>query len=343
VADPIPDDEEPQRRAVPWLPLGLGLGLVVLAVLLFMPSDKPAPPPPPPPVASVTPTPEPTPEPTVAATATAVEVTPEPTPEPSPNAALAVNRMDPGERPPTHDAKRDLVAPRSPAPVKQREPAPVVQKEPPPPAEAKNNTPVKDPIADLDPIIAALRRCPTMQSCIQGADTALEMYGNTSRLPDPGIATLANFDEVRSNYRKAQAEALRNAKDLAGRPNGKKHEPQLRSVFEAIPKSDAFVLDREELGPIRAALERLIARWTTERRQSPGSTIGLQVRLLTPAGGRQLEIEFEHAPSTFGGLGELKEYIRKELAHAKEVRSSGRQRLASVKVVVSPGGHHDVD
>jgi hypothetical protein len=196
---------------------------------------------------------------------------------------------------------------------------------------------------DLSPHLAQIQRCPTMQACIRAAAPALAEYGHTTPLPDPGVATVERFEETKSAYRRALGEVRAAAKGLVEQPGGAAREASLRAMFEALPQAGAFELEEHEIPKLRRALERSVERWITERRATVSSPLAVQVRLLTPAGGQPFAVVFEHAPSPMAGLSDLKVFLRRELASAPELASFGRQRHATIKLLLSPGGRFSVD
>ncbi len=253
---------------------------------------------------------------------------------------VADRRAPPAEATPTPRAlTRDSSGDRAPVAVPARE-AKVVER---PQLAGRAADPVRTPEGDLAAAIATIKRCPTMQQCIQAAAAPLERFGHGAPLPDPGVATVARFDETRSAYRRALSEVRAAAKGLVERPGGEKHEGSLRALFEALPQSSAFELEEHEIPAVRRAIERAVERWLVDRRATISSSLAMQVRLLTPAGGRPFEIEFQHPPSAMSGLSDLKSFLREELASAKEIKSFTRQRFATVKVVLNPGGRFGVD
>lgn len=296
--------------------------------------------------------PEPAPEPAEAPSE------PEPTPVPQPSReaerAAAGATLRPASDPaqlarlgggavaePARDPRalvRDGSGARTPVPV----PA-ATSRELPAPAVVAPRSAAPAGARDLSPHLAQIQRCPTMQACIRAAAPALAEYGYTTPLPDPGVATVERFDETKSAYRRALGEVRAAAKGLVEQPGGAAREASLRAVFEALPQAGAFELEEHEIPKLRRALERSVERWISDRRATVSSALAMQVRLLTPAGGQPFAVVFEHAPSTLPGLSDLKAYLRKELATAPELASFGRQRHATVKLVLNPGGRFSVD
>lgn len=277
--------------------------------------------------------------------------TPSPTPSPEEPAPVALpsagelrkisGALDPAASP--------SVSP-SPSPVKESAPNPGQPRsdtprprDPPPPRDMRPLPSPKD--AALTGALEAVRRCGTMQLCVEAAGQALALFGGTEPLPQPGTAHGKDFDEARATYRRAQAQVLKMAKDLSQRPGGESRTEWLRGIFEAMPSFQSWEMDDAEIGPIRRAAEKAMAKWMKDRKVSPGTTFALSITVLTAGGpNHPLTTDFsyprENAPP---GVGELVAYLRAELAAVPKVAESVRQRRAVLKILVSPGGSFAVD
>ncbi|MFO0724387.1 MAG: hypothetical protein U1E65_11425 [Myxococcota bacterium] len=307
---------------------------------------------------------EPAPKPAAKPEAAAVVARIEPRPVASASASPAPPSPSPSEEPKTRPpsaaeaetirkmsgAKPELAEAPSPTPATRdlilahAEPKmdPSRLRDPPPPRDMRPLPGVS--AAALSNALDAVKRCSTMQECVEAAGKGLALFGVSDPLPQPGPAK-KGFDEARSTYRRAQAQVLRSAKDLSARPGGEARTEWLRSMFEAMPSFQSWELDDAEILPIRRALEKSIAKWVKDQRVPPAKALALRITVLTAGGPKNpVSIDFNYAREDApAGMGELLAVLKTELGNLPKVAQSAHQQRAAVKMLLNPGGSFTLD